>query len=828
MDPLEQFEIQLQTIEECFRNVFSMPNLSKLLERQKNSDDQEDIEHLYKSILCIFEDTLRILVAKDLYKLQILREMIIWMNANNRYLQERVMTIISKVIKFSRRKIQGYKTVDIPCMGHLAAELAVLCSHKNLQIVIQASIAMYHLLCIIKFQNVDVPSDTSAEVENCLYFVPFDKEFTPKLLQKNNEAIAKYVGDYLKSSLLDDFVFSLLKKLPKYPSHTSTEASALLKLILEMKGDQVIRVARIVDFIHTQLNANLPIDLKQTLLQIIALLTRSVPQKVVFQLLDYMLPVDRSVLKMWKAVSTESKSSCLVLKTILIVLKGKPGEVEESSKIRKRFSLDTANMMPVVAAQALCILLPVPEYKKAIAQFFPQLLIDLILQLHYNCEQNYKKNDNTQRFPQNALRILLRSSGLENVDSALNKRDCWNQFSSLTFHHYGVYLIARTLSEFNFPQLPETLHYLYKLSVEGPRRKEDSVTTVIFLIELLNNFFKDPFPEEFLALFKIWVNDPNSTVSKLSLQKISTMAPVINQIKNIKELLLCIVDALPSKDKTVIIQAMTTLRKLLSVLDKVTYSIICMRIASSYYSLMDHETASIRAMAFRHFGDLLKDMKQYTWMLKPAVIKCLVPLLLFLEDSELRVVKACKYTLNICAPYFKWKVIPLLQDNLYNYEIVVLNICNCLYNNFGSFISDIIFTTLGFLKSDRGFLRKAAIIFLGYMAKMGSNVLVKNEIWNMIDAIEKVLHDEEPSIKQMADVTYMLFMEVLNELKYSGLKQKIQRLCSPFQFKNILLLYNYKGRGASISFFSIEEYAINTIEKDEEENLSTLTIPSKN
>ncbi|XP_044530814.1 maestro heat-like repeat-containing protein family member 9 [Gracilinanus agilis] len=542
MDPLDQFDIQVQTIEGSFRNVFSMPSLNKLQERQKNSDDQEDIEHLYKSILCIFEDTLRILVAKDLYKLQILREMIIWMNTETKYLQEQGVTIISRVIKFSRRKIQGYKTIDIPCMGHLAAELAVLCTHANLQIVIQASIAMYHLLCIIKFQNVEVPADSSVEVENCLFFVPFDKELTPKILQKNNEAIAK--------------------------------------------------VARIVDFIHTQLNANLPIDLKQTLLQIIALLARSVPQKVVFQLLDYVLPVDRSVLKMWKAVSTESKSSCLVLKTILIVLKGKPGEVEESNKIRKRFSLDTANMMPVVAAQALCILLPVPEYKKAIARFFPELLIDLILQLHYSCQQHYKKNDNTQRHNpfilRNALRILLRSSGLENVDRALNKKDCWNQFASVTFHHYGVYLIARTLSEFNFPQLPETLHYLYKLSVEGPRRREDSVTTVIFLIELLNNFFTDPFPEEFLALFRIWVNDPNSTVSKLSLQKISTMAPVINQMKNIKELILCIVDAFPSKDKTVIIQSMITLRKLLSVLDKITYSIICIRIASSYYSLMNH------------------------------------------------------------------------------------------------------------------------------------------------------------------------------------------------------------------------------------------------
>ena len=45
-------------------------------------------------------------------------------------------------------------------------------------------------------------------------------------------------------------------------------------------------------------------------------------------------------------------------------------------------------------------------------------------------------------------------------------------------------LLYRTLSEYKFPQFPETLHYLYKLAVEGPRRSEDSVITITFLTEV--------------------------------------------------------------------------------------------------------------------------------------------------------------------------------------------------------------------------------------------------------------------------------------------------------------------------------------------------------
>lgn len=56
--------------------------------------------------------------------------------------------------------------------------------------------------------------------------------------------------------------------------------------------------------------------------------------------------------------------------------------------------------------------------------------------------------------------------------------------SVLLFFTNTVPLLYRTLAEHNFPQFPETLHYLYKLSVEGPRRTEEGVITVIFLTEV--------------------------------------------------------------------------------------------------------------------------------------------------------------------------------------------------------------------------------------------------------------------------------------------------------------------------------------------------------
>ncbi|XP_042832677.1 maestro heat-like repeat-containing protein family member 9 isoform X3 [Panthera tigris] len=681
VDPSLQFESQLKIIESSFKKVFSIPSLEKVRQMGNSEDDKEDIENLYQNILNMYEDTLLILVSKDLYKLQILKDMAMWMNEDSSYLQERAIVVISRVLSFASRKVRGYASVDAPCLGVLAAELSLLCCHNDVSITQQASLGLHHLLCIAKCQNEDIEKTKSTKYEkhgnHCLLSPSCDTEFVPKVLQRDRAKIVQSVGQTLMPSLLTDFVWNLLMTLSSPNCVTAFKASTILKLTLESHAHKVTMVSKIVDAIYKKLRENSSHVMRQAMLRVTTLLTRTSPKKVIFQLMDYPVPADNTLILMWHAAGSESSVAPHVLKTILLILKGKPGEVHASLQERRRFSLDTTNMMPVAASQALCTLLPVASYKKAVAQFFPQLLMALMLQVFYISELRLVTEDRPF-YARDALRVLLNCSGLQQVDIALKKKNCWNQFSEELFHHQGVYLIAKTLSEYNFPQFPETLQYLYKLSVEGPRRSEDSVITVIFFTELLNNFFKDPFPEEFLVLFRNWVNDSNPAVSKLSLQKIANMAPVINEIENVCSLLISILDAFLSKEKTVIIRALLTLRRLLGKLDKVTYSSLCIRIASSYCPLMDHSNEGIRSMAIRHFGELLRDMSHYTWMLNDVVLGGLVPLILFLEDTDISVVKACRHTLTICTSELDWSTSYLLKDKYYNFELVVLNICNNL------------------------------------------------------------------------------------------------------------------------------------------------------
>ncbi|XP_059137213.1 maestro heat-like repeat-containing protein family member 9 isoform X2 [Peromyscus eremicus] len=743
IDPSLQFESQLRIIELSFKKAFSLPTLNTVKSMGKNPEEIRDLQSLYENIFNVYEDTLIILVSKDFYKIQILKEMVTWMSQNKQYLQERVMMLITRVLIFASRRVKKYPSIDAPCLGLLAAELSLLCAHEDPLITQQAITGMNYVLKIAMYQKSNLvkrkSSVASDRETNNPKEITSDFELLSKTMQGDRSKIAQSVGQTLLPHLLSDFVWTLLRKLFSSNKESALEAAFLLNLTLEYHAQKITTVSKIVDDIYEQLSGNFSHPMNVVLLRVISLLTRAFPKKVIFQLMEFPVPADNALLLMWQAASADSRVAPQVLKTILTILKGKPVEMEETLVERRRFSLDATNMMPVAASQALCTFLPVKSYKKVVAKLFPEFLMALMLQLFY-CSQLLKDTaQNRSIYVRDGLKVLLNSSGLKEVDDALEKKNFWDQFSQVMDHQYGIHLIAKTLSECNFPQFPETLHYVYKVAVEGPRRSEDSIVTIIFFAELLNNFFKESLPKEFLVLFRNWINDPNPSVGKMSLQKIASMAPVFSELENVCNLLLPVLDAFLSKEYTVVIRAMLTLRNILSKLDKEIYSTVCTRIASSYCPLMDH---------------------------------------------------ACRYTLTICFSQLKWSISHLLREENYCFESVVLNICNNLLSSYESYITDLISGTLGFLWSSRTFLKKGATILIGYLGKSGAHLLLKEEIDVMIEVIERVARDEDPVIKLLAEKTRKIFREIAYRIASSTIRQTFRRWAMMFHTKKLKLIYD--------------------------------------
>uniref|UniRef100_A0A8C2WB27 Maestro heat like repeat family member 9 n=3 Tax=Chinchilla lanigera TaxID=34839 RepID=A0A8C2WB27_CHILA len=791
VDPLQQYDTQLEIIKSSFKMIFGLPSFDEGTVRT-SGEDAEELEILYKNILSLLEDTLLILVSKDLYKLQILKEMMVWMREDNLYLQEKPLVIISKVLRFASRKVREHTSIDAPCLGVLAAELSLLYSHADLTIVQQASLAVYYLLSIAKRQMADFQKYKAKMQYECgnSCLLPPDSEFRPGILKQDKTKLAQSIGQTLLPSLLTDFVLYLLTKLSTSNQETTTKAAAILKLTLKYHAQKITRVSQLVDTIYKQLNENPSYFIKDVLLEVATLLTQSSPKAVIFQLLDYPVPADKAVMLMWQAVGTKPQVAPQVLKAILLVLKDKPWEVEDSLQEGKCFILDATNMMPLAASQALCVLLPINSYNKTVAQFFPELFMALMFQLLYISQLRVQTQDRPL-YAREALRILLNCSGLQHVDTALKNKFFWSHIYQTYYYHDGVNLMARTLCDCNFPQFPETLRYLYKILVQGPRRSEEHIIIVTFFIKILDKFFKDPLPELFLVFLRNWISDSNPEISKLSLQKITSMAPVVNKIENVSSLLTSILDAFVSREDTVVIQALLTLRKLVDKLDKVTYSSLCTRIASSYFCLMDHFSGSVRSLAIRHLADLLKDVGQQTSTLK-HIMRGLAPLLLCLEDSDGRVVSACKYTLKICDSELEWSIANLLKDENYNFELVVLYTCNHLILSHESCTTYLICDALRFLGNPQVHLRRAAVILLGYLAQLGGHLLFKDEIEVMTEAVERMLQDEGPGIQKLAEITHNLLKKIANRPRSTTIKLAIQRFFK-FSAKELKLIYNWKS-----------------------------------
>uniref|UniRef100_H0XFE8 Maestro-like HEAT-repeats domain-containing protein n=1 Tax=Otolemur garnettii TaxID=30611 RepID=H0XFE8_OTOGA len=442
MDPLLQFETQLKMMEACFKILVTLPSLESVKEIGTNEEETEDLMNLYQNTLNVYEDTLLILVAKDLYKLQILTEMTVWMRQDSSYLQDRIVMIISKVLSFASKKVKGYRSVDAPCLGVLAAELSLLCFHDDPAIAQQASLGLYHVFHIAKCQiEIYTGKKNNNKTVYCITPDPSDVEIQPKFLQ-DKDKIAENVGQTFIPTLLTDFVWTLLMKLFNEEYKIAAEAASLLQLTLEYHSQRITVVYKIVDTIYKQLCKDAFHHMKQSMLRVITLLTRTSPKKVIFQLMDYPVPADIILIMMWQAAGSEAKVAPHVLKTILLILKGKPGEIQEVLMEKRRSSLDATNMMPVAASQALCTLLPVASYKKAVAQLFPQLLMALMFQLFYSSDSRLMDLDRPL-YARDALRVLLNCSGLQKVDIALKKKNCWSHFTQAMYYHHGVYLIAK-------------------------------------------------------------------------------------------------------------------------------------------------------------------------------------------------------------------------------------------------------------------------------------------------------------------------------------------------------------------------------------------------
>ncbi|KAL0590741.1 hypothetical protein AAY473_038206 [Plecturocebus cupreus] len=84
--------------------------------------------------------------------------------------------------------------------------------------------------------------------------------------------------------------------------------------------------------------------------------------------------------------------------------------------------------------------------------------------------------------------------------------------------------------------------------------------------------------------------------------------------------------------------------------------------------------------------------------------------------------------------------------------------------------------------------------------------------------IERLLRDEDPVIKELAEITHNIFKKIAHKLTSTTLKQNFQKLLKFFYIKKLKPLYNYNSPNGQIDSPTDSEYIKNDKEGLREEN----------
>lgn len=108
-----------------------------------------------------------------------------------------------------------------------------------------------------------------------------------------------------------------------------------------------------------------------------------------------------TLILMWHAAGSESSVAPHVLKTILLILKGKPGEIQDSFMERRRFSLDPTNMMPVVVSNTMSVSLSwhFSDHENPYLPKYSVILLDTVLLSLIHSSNTYLVSTNYMSHP---------------------------------------------------------------------------------------------------------------------------------------------------------------------------------------------------------------------------------------------------------------------------------------------------------------------------------------------------------------------------------------------------------------------------------------------
>ncbi|XP_044236316.2 maestro heat-like repeat family member 5 [Ursus arctos] len=774
----------------CFHSVLALPLLDVLEKHTCLFLEPPNIQTLYNKTSEALDQMLQSFIVQnptpdELHFL--LSHLYLWLASEKAHERQRAVHTCAALLRFLSHNPYLDPKEDFRRIGQLVGMLGILCQdpdratqHSSLEGVGH----LYQLLIRPRVREtpkveVQAPEQLSqASVDGAPVWSSGDQKTAPStseeisspkdgIFQLGSSQIFKEVMKQLTTVELTDLIWTAVDGLGSTSPFRVQAAADMLLTTIEEHGASLETVANLGRAIHLQLCSIRIPQARENALHAITLLARSHTPELVATFLDFSIPLDSHAFRSWRALGAEQPVSRLVLAMLLAWLQERPlpaGARDGSPQLK-----DKPCLRSLAAMNTLHELQFAREFKKAMQDAYPELLLALLTQMHYVLELDLLQEPQPGQEAPKATMPSPRSTSLEALKSLLSTTGHWQDFAHLelqgawklftTIHTYpqGVGLLARAMVQNHCKQIKAVTRQLLP-SLQSKEERERKAAILILTEFLYSPALLDVLPRQAaLTVLARSLRDPSPDIRVWSLQGLGNIL-----FHPEKGSLLCgqlppFLNGFFQNSEQVVVQVMGTVSDVLHRLGARGAAAQSLGVAINARSFFDDERDGIRAAAMALFGDLVAAMAGRELSgLRTQVHQSMVPLLLHLKDCCPAVITQAKFALYRCAVLLRWRLRHTLFCTLaWEGGLSARHfLWTCLMTHSQEEFSIHLAQALSYLHSRHRHIKTWAALFIGYTTcyhPQAVSQMVNSVDTNLLfSTFEDLKKDPEPGIREFA------------------------------------------------------------------------------
>ncbi|XP_013377216.1 PREDICTED: maestro heat-like repeat-containing protein family member 7 [Chinchilla lanigera] len=753
---------RVELVSACVRSVFSLPSVRAMQERDEAK--AEAVQTLYHQTLDALQSLLNALFTEDPTPAglrSILEPLGPWMNSGKAHERARAVNSNVSLLNHMLLSLPFYMSSGFPALGLLLGRLILRIGDPDEEIGREALDGITILYTILELQKRAGDEDESNKKalyeSNKRFLGPYD----PVSPSQNILRVIAEFGDFLGPQQVKDLLLAAVEGLRVGSEAQGQDAREMTQLASEVTLGSVLEwyrhralevIPEILQGIYLQLSHIQEPQAREVALLPVSFLASSFMAEVVVALLMCPLPLDSNGAEMWRQLILR-KPSCDVrdlLDLLLTSLKEKP--------VTKK---GRASIMPLAAACGLCELLSVNSCAGQVRRIYPQLLLALLIQVHYHIGlklpghrvPGQDAKDHVQppafrpvRWVVKVVKTLLLKMGCSQEAAFVEAEGGWELMEQAKGHHLGVSLLARAMVSYSCQELCRILYLLIPLLERGDEKHK--ITATAFFVELLQMEQVRRIPEEYsLGRMVEGLGHHDPVMKVLAIRGLMILARRSEKTAKVQALLPSMVKGLKSMDGVLVVEAVHSLKTIFKGKDrKQRDSSVYVEMLQVLLPHFSDSREDVQSSCINMYGKVVQKLQApCTQAVEEQLTNTLVPLLLIMQEGNAKVGQKCVKTLFRCSCFMAWELpkTAYSRKSWDNRQQAVAKLCKYLVNTHRDSALTFLRQVLEYAKNPRASLRKSSVVFIGSLVPCMENIMTEDWRNEVKAALEDLRRDPE-------------------------------------------------------------------------------------